>query len=173
MRNIRLAFPGVPWIFIYRDPAEVMVSQLRRRGAHMIPGVLELELLGMDYSSVSRMQPTEYCARVLAVVCEAVLRHHNSVDAMLINYSQLPDAALSSLLDFFHVEYAPADIDRMRHATQFHAKNPALRFADDSASKNREASREVREMVSKWITPLYERLEAIRLSHQGERGNRG
>ena len=37
---IRRAFPNVPWVFVYRDPIEVMVSHLDRRGAHTIPGAL-------------------------------------------------------------------------------------------------------------------------------------
>ena len=162
--SISHAFPGVPWIFLYRDPVEVMVSQLKRRGAHMVPGVLEPELLGMDYASALRMQPVEFCARALAGICAAALRHHNSGGAMFVNYRQLPDVAWSTLLDFFRVEHTAADIDRMRHVSQFNAKNPSLQFVDDAASKNGEASREAREMASEWIMPLYERLEAIRLS---------
>src|SRR2546427_4873978 len=34
---IRRAFPAVPWIFVYRDPVEVMVSQLNHRGVHIVP----------------------------------------------------------------------------------------------------------------------------------------
>ncbi|HVG21462.1 MAG TPA: sulfotransferase [Blastocatellia bacterium] len=162
--SIRRAFPDVPWIFVYRDPVEVMVSQLRRRGAHIVPGVLEPELLGMDYPSVLRMPPTEYCARVLALVCDAALEHRDSGEAMFINYRQLPEAGWSSLPDFFHVEYAADDVDRMRRASQFNAKNPSLEFVGDGLSKNREASREVREAASRWLTPIYERLEATRLS---------
>jgi hypothetical protein len=164
LSNIRRAFPDVPWIFMYREPVEVLVSQLRRRGAHLIPGVLDPGLFGMDHSSVLQMQPTEYCARVLAAVCDAALQNHNSGDSIFINYDQLPDAALSPLLDFFHVEYTSSDIERMRHASQFNAKNPSLPFENDIASKRRDASSEVREMVSKWIMPFYERLEALRLS---------
>ncbi|HEX8088949.1 MAG TPA: sulfotransferase family protein, partial [Blastocatellia bacterium] len=153
MRNIRQAFPDVPWVFAYRDPVEVLVSQITRRGGHMVPGVLEPELLGMDYQSILQMQPTEYCARVLAQVCAAALGHRDSGEAMFINYRQLPDVVWSLLLDFFHLDYTTADIDRMRHASQFDAKNPSLEFIDDAASKNRAASPEVRQMASKWVMP--------------------
>ena len=30
---IRQAFPDVPWLFVYRNPVEVLVSQMKRRGA--------------------------------------------------------------------------------------------------------------------------------------------
>jgi hypothetical protein len=140
------------------------ILDLRSISRALVPGLLEPELLGMDHASVLRMKPVEFCAWVLAVVCDAALRHHNGGNTMFINYRQLPDVAWSSLLDFFRVEHTAADIDRMRRASRLNAKNPSMHFVDDSASKNSEASREVREMVGKWITPLYERLEAIRLS---------
>ena len=36
---IRRAFPEVPWVFLYRNPVEVIVSHMRLRGAQMIPGL--------------------------------------------------------------------------------------------------------------------------------------
>src|SRR6185369_5327085 len=45
---IERAFPEVPWLFVYRDPVEVMVSQMLRRGAHFVPGVIEPEIFGLD-----------------------------------------------------------------------------------------------------------------------------
>ena len=160
--TIRRAFPDVPWIFLYRDPVEILVSQIRRRGAHMVVGGLEPELLGMDYPSILQMEPTEFCARALAVVCAAALEHRDG--GRFINYHQLPDVAWSSLLDFFHVEYTSAEADRMRHASRLDAKNPSMRFVDDTAQKSQEASPQVREMSDRWIKPIYERLEAARLS---------
>src|SRR2546430_2644461 len=36
----RRAFPDVPWGFLYRDPVEVLVSQLRMPGPQIIPRML-------------------------------------------------------------------------------------------------------------------------------------
>ena len=164
LRVIKQAFPGVPWIFVYRDPVEIMVSQLKRRGAHMVPGLIEAELIGVEASSIFQMQPAEFCARMLATICGAALEHNDEGQAMFINYRQLPGVVWSSLLDFFRVEYTAADMDSLRYASQFDAKNPSMHFECDSASKNRAATDQVREMANKWIMPLYERLEATRLS---------
>jgi hypothetical protein len=49
---IRRAFPDVPWIFVYREPVEVLLSHGRRRGGQMIPGVLEPGLFGWDAEAV-------------------------------------------------------------------------------------------------------------------------
>lgn len=66
---LRRAFPGVPWIFLYRDPVEVLVSHARRPGAHVIPGLMKAERFGLD----PRMPRLEYAARALARICEAAL----------------------------------------------------------------------------------------------------
>ena len=94
---IRQAFPGVPWVFLYSNPVEVLVSQLRKRGAHMVPGTMEPALFGMNLAEAFEMQPEQYCARVLALTCEAALQHHQSCAGLMINYEQLPDALWTSL----------------------------------------------------------------------------
>src|SRR5260221_2794025 len=45
---IRQAFPGVPWFFIYRDPVEVLVSNMRQMAGHMLGGMIEADQLGLD-----------------------------------------------------------------------------------------------------------------------------
>ena len=45
---IRRAFPDVPWIFLYRDPVEVIVSHMRQRGSQMIPGAFEKLMPDVD-----------------------------------------------------------------------------------------------------------------------------
>ena len=86
---IRRAFPDVPWVFVYRDPVEVLVSQLDHRGAHMVPGVIAPSLFGIDPSTVTTIEPEEYCARVLAALCQAAVEYHAN-GGLLVNYRQLP-----------------------------------------------------------------------------------
>src|SRR5438067_13275994 len=81
----RRAFPEVPWIFLYRDPVEVLVSQLRMAGMQMIPGMLGPNLFGIEPSH--RLQrPEDHCARVLASICEPVLQQYSKAAASLVNY---------------------------------------------------------------------------------------
>src|SRR5439155_24789392 len=37
---IQRAFPDVPWLFLYRNPVEVMVSHARQPGSQLVPGML-------------------------------------------------------------------------------------------------------------------------------------
>jgi hypothetical protein len=159
---IRQAFPDVPWIFVYRDPVEVIVSHLRRRGSQVVPSAYGIRLLGVDAGAAARMPAEEYCARVLARICEAALAGYDERDALLLEYRQLSDECWPIALDFLRAGCSPDDLARVRRQARFDAKNPSVRFADDVAEKNREASALVREMAERWVMPHYRRLESLR-----------
>jgi hypothetical protein len=157
---IRRAFPDVPWIFVYRDPLEVMVSHERNRGGQLLPGSVRPELLGLDMSALGQITLDEYGARVLALFCDAALLNYESGNGLFINYRQLPEAVFSSLSDFFKLSYSADEIERMRLAARFDAKTPTLTFKDDTEGKRREATDALRRLADQWVVPLYERLMA-------------
>jgi gluconate kinase len=160
---IQRAFPDTPWIFLYRNPVEVIVSQLKRRGAHMIPGVLESELFGMTHAEVITTRPEEYGARVLKKICEAALQPQARA-GRFINYNQLPEAIWSSILDFFRVDSTAADRESLQRVAQVNAKNPAVDFSDDSEAKRTMATEMEQAMAELWLGTIYQRLEAARVA---------
>ena len=160
---IRRAFPGVPWLFVYRDPVEVMVSHAKMRGSQMIPGVIEPALLGLNAAEIQHMSLDEYCARTLARICGAAAQYGQDGEGLFVNYRQLPEAVWSSLLDFFGVAHTTADIDRMRHVAQFHAKSPSIPFAGDTAAKQRAATDDLRRLNDQWVRPQYQRLVELQV----------
>lgn len=162
---IQRAFPNVPWVFVYRDPVEVLVSQLDHRGAHMVPGVIAPSLFGIEANTVTLIEPEEYCARVLAALCQAALEHH-AKGGLLVNYRQLPELVWTSMSEFFGVNYPAAEREIMERAAKLDSKNPTMAFRDDSEGKRRKASARVREAANEWLNPIYEKLEAARLESQ-------
>jgi hypothetical protein len=161
---VRQAFPNVPWTFVYRDPVEVLVSQLNHRGAHTIPAVFAPEFFGLDQKTFEGASVEEYCARVLASICRAGVESHRATGGMLVNYSQLPEVMFSSLLDFFGLSCSANELARLREVTRFDAKNPALLFADDTEKKSRRTTDAVRKATAQWLQPVYEELERERVS---------
>lgn len=158
---IRRAFPDVPWVFVYRDPVEVMVSQFNQRGAHMIPGVLPLGLFGMDVQTATSLPPEEYCAKVLALICKAALQHSRE-GGRLINYRELPEVVPESLLKFFGLRCSDSELETLRAAAKRDAKNPAATFQSDWQRKRERATNAIRDASDKWLYPVYEELEAAR-----------
>ncbi len=160
------AFPDVPWAFFYRDPVEVIVSQMFQRGAQMIPGTIEHLLPGLDFHQVLQLPAEEYCARVLSLLCESVIHQLSAGKngkALLINYSQLPEAITSVMLAHFGVSYPAEDMDKMNAAAQFDAKTPQMTFVPDGESKKAAASEATVKAAGGNLNFLYEKLEAMRL----------
>lgn len=159
---IQRAFPGVPWIFLYREPLEVMVSAKKQLGGQMIPGVLQPALFGWDAAAVGQMQIFEYVARVLARLCEAAHAHAQAGNGKLVNYRQLPTSIWPALMDYWQVEFSADQTARMLGAAQFNAKNPFLPFEPDSQTKRYSASPEFRALTHQWLDGVYQELEAQR-----------
>jgi hypothetical protein len=159
---LRLAFPDVPWIFVYRDPVEVLVSHLRSPSPLTTRGMLGPDCLAFDPGQVLAMEDDEYAARALGIVAEAAVRLASAGRAMLVNYSQLPDLVWTGLPEHFGMTFTPEHVKRFREIAAFHAKHPRDRFLGDTEEKQREASASARELASRWIAPHYFTLEKLR-----------
>jgi len=158
---IRRAFPKVPWIFLYREPVEVLTSQLKQRGAYLVPGMVSPGRFGIDPSAASAMPTEEYCARVLAAICKAGLSHANEHAGLLVNYSELP-AAVDTILDHCGVACTSADRARMADKAAFDAKTPSLYYSPDAAAKRQAASAAAQAAAASWLADVYRDLEAAR-----------
>ena len=161
---IRRAFPETPWIFVYRDPVEVLAAILRQAREMLPPGLAAMGLVDGDPASLEQLPPAEFWARVLAGRCSDALRFQSSGKSLLVNYRQLPALVWESLPDFFGVSYSAEDIERMKSAARFDAKNPSRLFAADSAARQQAATDRIHELAEQWIMPHYRRLEELRMS---------
>lgn len=155
---VRAAFPETPWVFLYRNPVEILVSQLRHRGAHMVPGVLPPELFGLDRAAVAEMAPEEYCARTLAAICEAALEGEDD-RAMFVEYQELPAAVLGPIAALFGADVTA----EMEAVAALDAKNPVLPFEADGADKQAAATASIRDAAERFALEPYRRLEQARL----------
>jgi len=159
---IRRAFPGVPWIFVYREPLEVLVSHANHRGAHMVPGVLEPAIFGWAAAPGAGRPLAEYGAAVLAEIGAAALAQLPSGNGRLVNYGQLPAAVWPALLRFWQVEFSPEATRQMFAAAQLNAKNPVLPFAAGRAAKRQAASAELQALAQGRLGEIYQQLETQR-----------
>ena len=89
--TIRAAFPGTPWVFLFRNPLEVMASLLYRDGADAAvskrapclrsqpaPPPEVLHELGMKASQARMTPPAQYCAAHIAVLMRSGLSALNT-----------------------------------------------------------------------------------------------
>jgi len=158
----RYAFPETPWIFLYRDPVEIIVSQMRIRGMQATPGTLPQDLYGIVGGE--HMPAEEYCARAFACISNAVLDHAELGGGLLINYASLPAAVEDDILAHFAIATDAEGRAAMRAAAGRDAKAPTQSFVADTEVKQKEATDAVRAAVEAHLQQPYRRLEAMRLA---------
>jgi hypothetical protein len=154
---IRRAFPQVPWVFLYRDPLEVLVPMTEQ-----FPADIEPALFGLSWPQAQAMSTAAYCALVLENIFRAAIAQLGDGGGLLIEYRELPEAACGPMLDHFGLRYAPDELARMRQTARFDAKRPKTLFSPDAAEKRGAASAELVEIASTRLAPLYRELDALR-----------
>ena len=155
----RRAFPETPWIFLHRDPVEVLVSHMRQRGSQMLPQFFPPRFFGIDLDDA--VPDEDYCARVLGAICNAAADHAAIGGGLMIDYRDLPGAVFSAILPHFGVTVSPAERAAMEAVTERDVKAPHQGFAPDGEAKRREASDAVRQAAERHLDPALRRLAAM------------
>jgi hypothetical protein len=154
----RSAFPQTPWVFLYRDPVEILVSHFIVPAPEMVPGAIPPRIFGLDPDSRAS---ADYEARILARVAESAIAANATGGGRFVAYSALPDAVGDVVLPHFGVHCGLGDQAAMAAATRQDAKRPANRFAGDGKAKRDSATGEVREAARRHLDTVYERLQAL------------
>jgi GNAT superfamily N-acetyltransferase len=149
------AFPGTPWVFLARDPVEVLVSQERVPSAFIVPGGAPAPAFGLDLLDAARQSHGEYAVSVLAAICRTArscLEHGGKI----IAYEDLP-GALGDVLAHFDVPVDDERLAAMSAASLWNAKFPTQPFLPDGPAKRADAgarlfeqSAELRAVLGTW-----------------------
>ena len=156
---LRAAFPDTPWVFLFRDPVEVMASQMRSRGSQTIPG----QGYDLIYSIPDPLSHREedYIAMVLARICSAAVEHADLGRGMFVDYADLPEAVETRILPHFGIAPDGEAVAAMRAASARDAKRPYQEFAADGDEKRREASDRVHQAVDTHLADLHRQLSSL------------
>ena len=131
---IRAAFPDSPWIFVCRDPVEVLVSHLRMPGSQMIPGDTADAAAGLTR--------TQWCAQVIGNFLRRALEFRSRSGGLFVEYRDLPGAVTGPIAKHFGLRLTAEDAQGMLAAARRDAKNPSVSFQSDTRRKQ-EAGREL------------------------------
>lgn len=169
---IRRAFPQVPWIFLYRDPVEVLVSQMTEVSGRMLPGPMSAGWLGMPLIEALQTPQEDFCARALGcIAASGADAAQRDPLGRVVNYTQMPGAVETVIARWFGMALNDADRERIRQSARFHAKSPVRPFTGDAAAKQRLATAELRALADHWVCPAYGRLEEIRKAQELQEGS--
>jgi hypothetical protein len=131
-RQLREWYPEVPFILLYRSPAEVIASHNRLPGMHAVPGLLPAGWFDLEQNDVTAMGRGEYLAHVLRAYYLryiSMLRTDNYV--VPISYHDGPAVMLNTASRICGMQFSPEVMQFMLERSAFHSKNSAIPFTGD------------------------------------------
>lgn len=153
------AFPGTPWVFMYRNPIEVLVSHKRSPGLFQIPPSLAAEAASAPAEVWSA--PLANAAWTLSLILRyAAQAIQESEQGLLFNYAELPQALGTIACHFGELPDA-LSADAMEALHSRHSKKRSV-FRSDSEEKQGEADGHIRDLYQRWLEEPYQRLEQLR-----------
>ena len=170
--RITRIWPNVPWVFLYRDPVETIVSNM----SNVPPWLLDNDrrvlasIAGTSSVEIAEMQLEELCARTIGSLFSTA---HSvaGANSMLVNYNQLSVPVIFNVLRFFKVSPSADELLAIERASRVYSKETSgtRAFVSDSASKHELASDLIREMAERWAMKPYRLLEQKRIGAPGSR----
>jgi hypothetical protein len=166
IERIRRIWPNVPWVFLYRDPIETIVSNINDVPSWLIDDDRRVlsAIIGAPADAVAEMSLEELCARTIGSLYSRAegLANDNSI---LLNYNQLSVPVISSVLSFFKVSHSTAELETIARISGVYSKEVSgtRAFVTDAAAKQKLASPLVRELAAAWANEPYQLLEKKRL----------
>ena len=162
LERIKRIWPSVPWLFLYRDPVETIVSNLKDVPPWLIDNDRRVlaSIVGASPASVAEMSLEELCARTIGSLYSTAYNLANG-NSMLLNYNQLSVPVIASVLNFFKVSPSTEELDTIERTCRVYSKEVTgtRAFVADAAAKQELASDLVREMSDRWASEPYKDLE--------------
>ena len=161
MERIKRIWPNVPWLFLYRDPVETIVSNMRDIPPWLIDK--DRRVLSSIIGDASEMSLEELCARTIGSLFSSAYKLANA-NSMLLNYNQLSVPVIASVLNFFNVSLSSEELETIARTSKVYSKEVSgtRAFVADVDAKQKLASDLVREVSERWAREPYRLLEQKR-----------
>src|SRR6185369_2458131 len=160
IERIRRIWPNVPWLFLYRDPIETIVSNM----SDVPPWLMDNDrrVLASIIGDDSEMSLEELCARTIGSLYSTAYKLADA-NSMLLNYKQLSVPVIANVLNFFKVDLSTEELETIARTCEVYSKQGTRAFVADTDTKQRLASDLVREMSEHWASEPYRLLEQKRI----------
>ena len=165
LERITRIWPHVPWLFLYRDPIETIVSNVNDPPTWLTDDDWRVlaSITGATPSEVAKMTIAERCARSISSFYTHAYDLANE-RGLLLNYNELSVPVISNVLKFFKVSPSAQELEAIARASGVYAKeiSGTRPFVADAAAKQKLASDQIREIAARWAEEPYQRLEQKR-----------
>ena len=165
LERIKRIWPGVPWLFLYRDPVETIVSNMRDVPPWLIDN--DTRVLSAIIGDSGEMSLEERCARTIGSLYSTAYKLANG-NSMLLNYKQLSVPVIARILNFFNVSLSSEELETIARTSGVYSKEVSgtRAFVSDADAKQKLASDTAREMSERWAEEPYRLLEQKRNANQ-------
>jgi hypothetical protein len=153
------AFPETPWVWVQRDPLDVMASLLAKPPGWLGLGAVPPQTarrFGLDPATVPASGRVEFTARALGAMLWSAAAGPGR--RLCIDYSELPAAAWERIAPHFGLEIDAAAIERMTEQSQFYSKAAEPQVFSGEAPTNRLITDAMREAAKRFAEPGYRAL---------------
>lgn len=160
LSTIREAYPNVPWIFLIREPLEVMVSiltsaQKKKTYLKKLYGLASFMNLPVD-SSLEVI-----VAQLLGNFLRLAYQNLDK-NALIINYEQLPDILYNKVTGHFNIELTNTDQLQMENRALYHSKRTTDKVFNrekEKESKLAKVTPAIDKATQQWVQPWYDKLK--------------
>ena len=162
LERIKRIWPSVPWLFLYRDPVETIVSNINDVPPWLVDNDRRVlaSITGASATEIAEMSLEELCARTIGSLYSTAYDLANG-NSMLLNYNQLSVPVIANVLKFFHLDPSTEELETIARTSGIYSKEASgtRAFVADVDTKQKLASDLVREMSERWASEPYKNLE--------------
>ena len=161
LEMIRGLYPGVPWLFLYRNPYEIIPTSLEGpawfiRNKNTPEGAFDAAL---PIESVEQMSDLAFSVQVESSTLRIAIE--NTCDhCLFVDYTQLKPENLPRILRFFGLNVTGEEFDGMVEQFGFYSKRDgeSVPFVPDGAAKRDKVTDAIREAIEEELWDLYQAL---------------
>ncbi len=137
--EIRKMFPHVPFILLYRNPAEVVRSQNKLAGMHCIPQIIPPAFFGINDEIVTAEDFYNYPIKITEKYLQAFIDIASTdSNAFLFNYSEGMENIVRAIGNITGSAFSESEWQRMKEQQLYHSKFPGMFFTPEPALENNE-----------------------------------
>lgn len=153
------AFPDTPWVWVQRDPAQVVASLLANPpgwlGVQVTPPAAT-RLFGLEPVRVPAMTRAEFAARALGAMLDAAAA--DPTLRLAIDHADLPAAVWLRVAPHFGLEIDAAAIARMTEQSRFYSKDSRPQVFSSAAGERHSMTDGIRAAARRFAEPGYRAL---------------
>jgi hypothetical protein len=129
--RLRALFPVTPFIFLYRNPQEVLHSHRRKRGRQSVYGLIEPQLFGLNNLADKQRHPDEFMQFVLNRYFEKIIEiAGKDKQALLLNYNEGVADWMKKTGNFINMPVGAAYQQAIAERAVYNAKYPGDKFKE-------------------------------------------